>query len=192
MNVRIFTYLNLCQNCSYCAYAYHTAVDLSYSCRLIAMLWVHVLLLKRSFSPLLSAEDRRRYLHGAFMLHTAHIHVCLCALMLMWIRFVCFSHNRWVETFSEYFSIHYVWRPVSPRFRIFWYLDWISVLNAQKICSHITTLLVTYLGSAANTTWDRDDVSYPVLYVGLMVTLLFAFQLKVVMYIAFAVQAKCG
>jgi len=54
------------------------------------------------------------------------------------------------------------------------------------------TLPAVCLGSAANTCWDRDDVSFFVLYVGLMVTLLFTFQLKVAMYNAFAFQVKYG
>jgi len=73
MNVRNFAYLNLCQNCISCAYAYHRAVGFSRCCEFM------LCCLKRSVSPLRSVEDKRRCVHGAFMLHiVAHTSLLMC------------------------------------------------------------------------------------------------------------------
>ena len=151
MNVRISTYLNLCQNCISCAYAYHRAVGVSRCCGCMFMFccWNGRFLrfgVSKIEGDMCTVRSCCTYLH---------IHVCLCESDSS-----ILSHNRWIVTFSEYFRTQYGWRPVSPSFRIFWYLEWISVLNAQKIRSHTMTLLVAYLRSAANTNCDRDDVSF--------------------------------
>jgi hypothetical protein len=186
MNVRTFTYLNLCQNCISCVYAQHRAVGFSRYCEFMFCCSNGRFLrfgVSKIEGNMCTVRSCCKHLHI--------LHVCVCER-------ICesdsslLSHNRWVETLSEHFRTQYCWRPVSPSFRIFWYLEWISVLNAQKIRSCTATLLVAYLGSAANTAWDRDDISFFVLNVGLMVTLLFTFQLKVVMCNAFAVHVKWG
>jgi len=72
------------------------------------MLWVCVLLLKRSVSALRSVEDRRRYVHGAFMLHIlANTHLFMCTFVYVnQIRLFCHIIGG-LKLFSEYFRTQY-------------------------------------------------------------------------------------